>query len=664
MLIYLADLYHSNGKVNSPTPTNVGFVAAYCKKIFSDSVEIRLFKDPRKLLDELDSNPPDILGLSNYMWNERLNYYVTEFAKKKNRDMVVVVGGPNIRIDKKSVGKFLQKYSLYDYYILFGAEIPFSNLVKSIIDKKSKIKEKEEIEGCFFIKEKEIIGESYISNEKNLDYIPSPFLSGLMDEFLNDGYYPLFETNRGCPFSCTFCVWGIAALGKIKTFSMERVREEMLYVANNFPRASQWILADANFGIMPRDVEIATLIKEMHVETKAFDRVNIWWTKNVNERTYKIAKILGKLCQAYVAFQSLDPKVLKLIRRSNISVDKLAEFKNEVSEYTNGTYTDILLGLPGETMQSHVNSYFGAMKLGFDQIGGGEVRLLPGSEMDEDKYRDEFCLQTKFRVSEGDIGVYSGNVVFELEEVIRSTKWITEDEMLSLRTIRALVYGCTTMGELSPIIASMVRLDINIFEVFKTLLENRKKNTEFSNIIEKLDELGKSEWFKSADKALIHYQDAIKKNSIDEIMPVKLNFWLLGKLILNSNAYNQFLEEFKKALIACDYPLSEQIIDDLIYISSKRNYIRSAINGDVKLKKSFRLNQISLQELEKCGVISKKEINNEVYLEMNNSIANSISQRIQKTKKLSIYDISLLLQDFSIDMQMKISAINTQQRSV
>jgi hypothetical protein len=236
--------------------------------------------------------------------------------------------------------------------------------------------------------------------------------------------------------------------------------------------------------------------------------------------------------------------------------------------------------------------------------------------------------------------------------------------MLSLRTIRALVYGCTTMGELSPIIASMVRLDINIFDVFKTLLDNRKKNTEFSNIIEKLDELGRSEWFESADEALKHYQDAIKKNSIDEIMPVKLNFWLLGKLLLNSEAHNQFLEEFKKALIACDYPLSEKIIDDLIYISSKRNYIRSVIHGDIKRKKSFKLSKIALKELKACGIINKNEINNKVYLEMSKNIANSISDRIQKTKKLSIYDISLLLQDFSIDMQMNISVVNTQQRAI
>ena len=57
-------------------------------------------------------------------------------------------------------------------------------------------------------------------------------LNGMMDEFLNEGFYPLFETNRGCPFSCTFCV-GNFCITQNKTFSMERIIAEFDYVAEN-----------------------------------------------------------------------------------------------------------------------------------------------------------------------------------------------------------------------------------------------------------------------------------------------------------------------------------------------------------------------------------------------------------------------------------------------
>ena len=451
MLIYLADLVHDQYRQSSVTPTNIGFIAEYCKARFGESVEIELFKNPKALMDSSSLRKPDILGLSNYMWNERLNAFVAEKLKKQHEDLMVVVGGPNIRTDKEGVGSFLREYNFIDFYILYGAEEPFASLVEACLGNGIKSTKFSDIEGCYSVRDDTVLGSAYITSSKTLDFIPSPFLSGRLDSFLEKGYSPLFETNRGCPYSCTFCVWGISALNKIKTFDLDRVKEELSYVARKYPVASTWILADANFGIMPRDLEIAELLRSIYNDTRAFNHVNIWWSKAVNHRTVEIAKILGKLCQAYVAFQSLDDEVLNLIKRSNISVEKLQAFKDEIKDHTNGTFTDILLGLPGETMESHIYSYNRALTLGFDRIGGGEVRLLPGSEMDTEEARHDFGLKTKYRVSESDAGVYEGQFVFEVEEVVRATNWITEEEMLQLRVIRALLYGALTIGALTPL---------------------------------------------------------------------------------------------------------------------------------------------------------------------------------------------------------------------
>src|SRR5690606_4661443 len=69
------------------------------------------------------------------------------------------------------------------------------------------------------------------------------------------------ETNRGCPYGCTFCDWGSATLSRIRKFSMERVRAEMTWLATR--QGAVWMLADANVGILPRDVDIATLLAEL-----------------------------------------------------------------------------------------------------------------------------------------------------------------------------------------------------------------------------------------------------------------------------------------------------------------------------------------------------------------------------------------------------------------
>ena len=69
--------------------------------------------------------------------------------------------------------------------------------------------------------------------------------------------------------------------------------------------------------------------------------------------------------------------------------------------------------------------------------------------MDEDASMSNYKLMTKFRIGEGAIGIYKQKPIFELEEVVRGTKWITESEMTELRSVRALIYVSTTLGELN-----------------------------------------------------------------------------------------------------------------------------------------------------------------------------------------------------------------------
>jgi radical SAM superfamily enzyme YgiQ (UPF0313 family) len=656
MLIYLGDVYHTSGKPSTPTPTNIGFIASYCKEKFGDKVDIKLFKNPHKLIKEIEKNPPDVLGLSNYMWNETLNKHVMEIAKKKNDKLITVTGGPNLRSDKKSIELFLKTNKEYDFCILYAAEVPFFNLIKKIFELKfNKLKVKDDfIQGCFSINSGEkLVGEIYLSGEKDLDYVPSPFLNGMMDDFLNEGYYPLFETNRGCPFSCTFCVWGISALHKIKTFTMKRVVEEFDYVSKNSMKSKYWFLADANFGILPRDVEIAKKIRNIYDSNESFEQINIYWTKNITDRTYEIAKTFGKLCQAYTALQSLDPLVLKLIKRNNISVERLNHFKNEVADYTNGTYTDILLGQPGETKESHINSVFGAMKLGFDQIGGGEVRLLPGSEMDEEKSRKDYEILTKFRMGEGAIGVYKDKPVFELEEVVRGTKWISEDEMTSLRSIRALIYVSTTLGELNSLNTIMVNENINIFKVVENIIENRQRDTEFSKMLDQLDKLAKDEWFVSRKSATDYYYKLLKTNTPDEVSPVKLNMWVLVKFLKSKDVYNQFLKEFKKSILEISNNLDETIIDDMLKISGSQNYLRSCLDGDFKIDKEISVNSLTIDKLKEVKILSKDYNENYISLSMEKKLSRTIISTLPSVDTADL-SFSQYIQDYGINMQMKI----------
>jgi hypothetical protein len=96
--IFLADLAHTHAVADRSlsVPLNIGFIKAYSVAAHSDSVDIRLFKHPEKLLKELLVERPEIVGLSNYTWNSNLNIAVGRYIREVLPECLIIVGGPNI----------------------------------------------------------------------------------------------------------------------------------------------------------------------------------------------------------------------------------------------------------------------------------------------------------------------------------------------------------------------------------------------------------------------------------------------------------------------------------------------------------------------------------------------------------------------------------------
>ena len=92
-----------------------------------------------------------------------------------------------------------------------------------------------------------------------------PTSPGLLDAYgeAHEGT-AIIETNRGCPYGCTFCDWGSATLSRIRKFDLERVFAELEWCARN--GSTRIGLADANFGIFERDVDIAEKIAELKAQ--------------------------------------------------------------------------------------------------------------------------------------------------------------------------------------------------------------------------------------------------------------------------------------------------------------------------------------------------------------------------------------------------------------
>jgi radical SAM superfamily enzyme YgiQ (UPF0313 family) len=224
MKIFLGDLVHTgSGTLYTGIPLNIGYVATYAQKYHTEKIHLQLFKRPEKMIDAICKFKPDLVGLSFYVWNINLNNYIFEIAKKVNPLCLTVGGGPtitNLDANRKGAEKFFQRASACDIYVLNQGEKGFSLLLDHYSGCGGSIKKLKEqpIPGCITAVENDYLIGAPLSQLYNLDDIPSPYLTGLMDPFLEESFIPLIETNRGCPYRCSFCAWGITAV-KVSCFS-------------------------------------------------------------------------------------------------------------------------------------------------------------------------------------------------------------------------------------------------------------------------------------------------------------------------------------------------------------------------------------------------------------------------------------------------------------
>ena len=225
MKTYLADLVHgvSLAKQEYVVPLNIANIGAYIKKVFEDNIDLSLYKYPAELISDIDSKRPTVLGFSLYAWNADLNRKIGQYIKKYYPDVLIVMGGPSMRQSLKDIEDFLRRNKWLDAFVMYEGERPFADILNYVFEKGPKLNNPNNDN---FKNVAYLAGDNFYCNLSSdfgdLSELPSPYLTGLLDEFLEDGLIPLFETNRGCPFSCTFCTWGLASLNTVRKFTYRK----------------------------------------------------------------------------------------------------------------------------------------------------------------------------------------------------------------------------------------------------------------------------------------------------------------------------------------------------------------------------------------------------------------------------------------------------------
>ncbi|MBI4125626.1 MAG: radical SAM protein [Deltaproteobacteria bacterium] len=445
--IYFGDLVHTWEKTSIWTmPLNIGFIAEYAKKHIENELEIRLFKCPTKMIDAIKGDAPDVVALSHYVWNTSLNKLVFQIAKQQNQNTLTVGGGPsftNLNAIPEVAAPFFKHHKYCDAWVLNQGELGFVGLMKSFINSglnTPKIKSNP-IDGCFTVDGKDssetTIGK-VLNSILNLDEIPSPYLSGLFDEFFDGSITPILESNRSCPYRCTFCAFGIGTQ-KLARFSEERIYAEIDYITDRCAKGATIIFSDANFSILERDVQIARYLYQSHVKKGTPGHVFVYWNKSNPERVLRTAKEFQGISQVGASMQTFHPDTLTAIKRRNLPIDSVVRMAEELLNFKKDIhlYSDLIVGLPMETWESHLEANKKLMDLGFEVLNFN-LHLIPGTEMESKSHRQQYIRKTGWRLHDNAFGIYDDQKVFECQEVVLETTTMTRTELHSFRFLHYL----------------------------------------------------------------------------------------------------------------------------------------------------------------------------------------------------------------------------------
>ncbi|KFM20094.1 anaerobic magnesium-protoporphyrin IX monomethyl ester cyclase protein [Marine Group I thaumarchaeote SCGC AAA799-P11] len=410
--ILLGDLTHTGSKAYSPNqiPYPVGCIKSYFLEYSknSENFEIKIFKDPQKFCDAVIEKKPSIIGFSNYVWNLELSSEIAKQIKLQNPDTLIIFGGPNFPLEDSRREQWLKNHPFIDLYIIGEGEEPFTQIVDLWYETQDiqKIKQNS-VMGCYSVLNGKLCKAGDFSPRiSNLDDVPSPYLNGYLDEFLQEPRLsPLMESNRGCPFSCSFCVDGIQARSKVYMKSVSRFEQELEYIAQRY-KGKTLTLADLNFGMYRSDVEISEKISKIKEKYGYPYYIQVSTGKNNKARVLECAELLKGSMGLAASVQSLDKDVLTNVRRNNISEQKLVEMTKAGNKLSANTYSEVILALPGDTIEKHFETVSKLMDAKMKIISMYQCMILEGSELSSELYINQWKLITKFRVLPRCYGIY------------------------------------------------------------------------------------------------------------------------------------------------------------------------------------------------------------------------------------------------------------------
>lgn len=326
--------------------------------------DLFLLDEFEEIIASIEQDPPDILGLSVFIWNEHLQYNIAKFIKNRCPNTVIVAGGPHLCAHKDV--SYFETHPYIDYVVYGDGEKAFQQLIDyhsatdtdktqwvNIVEKNGKVYPFEQLVDEKYFTTSAILGQADFVLE-HIKYLED---RGASRSEIVFGV----EFARGCMYGCTFCDWGQNLTKKVKRRSFDWKSEINFFHHHDIPIRE----TDANFGQWDEDLEIFRYAMNLYDPTRNFYFYVVNTPKLKKKNTLEILKtnveVLNRPMK--ISLQDIDENVLQLMSRPSLKwkdhLDMINQIRSEVDpKYHDRFLAELMVGVAGQTYHGFTDSVF------------------------------------------------------------------------------------------------------------------------------------------------------------------------------------------------------------------------------------------------------------------------------------------------------------------
>ena len=409
-------------------------------------LEFTINQQKDQILKGIYEAKPDLLCFSCYIWNLSYAEEIIEDIKKILPKVTIWAGGPEVSYDAP---KFLKRHPEVDGIMCAEGEKTLTELISYYEIGKSQGKSLDGINGIVY-QENKTIHQTPLRDIMNMDDLVFPY------EDLKDFEHKIiyYESSRGCPFSCSYCLSSIDKKLRFRSFSLVE-KELEFFLAHKVPQVK---FVDRTFNCKKSHaMAIWTYIKEhdngitnFHFEVAA-DLLT-------EDEIALIQTMRPGLIQLEIGVQSTNEKTLAEIHRKT----DFEEITRNVKAVQKGEnvhqHLDLIAGLPYENYESFGHSFNDVYALKPEQLQLGFLKVLKGSYMAE--------------AAEGYGCVHKAKPPYE----VLGTRWLSYEEILKLKGVEEMVEVYYNSGQFQKTIRAMEHLFETAFSMYEELADFYEKN--------------------------------------------------------------------------------------------------------------------------------------------------------------------------------------------